>query len=61
MPFTVLEDFWSDETHSQYCEGLSYTAAVGNNDGVPQHIVEKWIEDGKAQWGAATFSGIKGE
>jgi hypothetical protein len=55
MQFTVLEDFWSDETKSQYCAGLSYTAA----DERLRKLAEQWIAEGKAEPGgpAAELTG----
>lgn len=48
VPFTATEDFFSDETQSQYCEGLSYTA----RDQKLLDLATKWVDEGKAIWGA---------
>lgn len=48
LQFTALIDFWSDETQSQYAEGLSYTA---NTDRL-QELVAEWAKEGKIQLSA---------
>jgi hypothetical protein len=47
MQFTPNEDFFSEETKSQYCKGLSYTA----QDGLLEHV-QRWLEEGKVRLGA---------
>ena len=43
MRFTAVEDFFSDETQSQYVNGMSYAAA----DDRLRELVVKWIAEGK--------------
>lgn len=45
MRFTALQDFYSDETQSQYVAGLSYMARA--DDARLRELVPKWIEQGK--------------
>ena len=47
MRFTALEDFFAEETQSQYVHGLSYTVESKLIDLAP-----KWIREGKIEWGA---------
>jgi hypothetical protein len=47
MPFTALKDFFSEETRSQYCAGLSYTARTDKL----LALVEKWVAEGKVKIG----------
>jgi len=57
MRFTALQDFYSDETQSQYVCGLSYT--VGPADERLHELVAKWIAEGKVVEGGpeATVAG----
>lgn len=48
VPFTVTEDFFSDETQSQYVAEMSYTA----RDQKLLDLVTRWVDEGKAVWGA---------
>jgi hypothetical protein len=43
MTFTPTDDFWSDEFHSYYVKGLTYTV---NNEKLAK-AVEGWLADGK--------------
>lgn len=43
MRFTALEDFWSDEVHSQYCAGMHYTIVSG----ALADLVAGWLAEGK--------------
>jgi hypothetical protein len=48
MQFTALVDFWSDETKSQYCVGLTYRM-----DSTAQmfRLVQQWLSERKiAPW-----------
>jgi hypothetical protein len=45
MRFTALQDFYSDETQSQYVAGLSY--AAGLSDEKLRELIPKWIAEGK--------------
>jgi len=45
MRFTALQDFFSEETRSQYTKGLSYT--VRPADKTLAELVPLWIEQGK--------------
>jgi hypothetical protein len=45
MRFTVLQDFYSAETQSQYVSGLSYTVRAAD---VRLHkLIARWIAEGK--------------
>jgi hypothetical protein len=59
ITFTAAKTFYSNETASQYVEGLSYSASAG--DRVFSHIM-RWIDEGKIIMGGkiAQVSG-KGE
>ncbi len=48
MEFTALEDFWSEETKSQYCAGLVYSYGAGE---ALRPLVERWVQEGKAEHG----------
>src|SRR5580765_8351081 len=48
--FTALEDFFAEETKSQYVKGLSYTAIAGH--AVAEHV-ERWAGEGKVELGGA--------
>jgi len=43
MRFTAVQDFFSEETQSQYAAGMSYAAA----DDRLRDLVAKWIAEGK--------------
>ncbi len=45
MLFTPIQDFWSDETGSQYMTGLRYTVRYQEM----AEIVERWVVEGKVQ------------
>lgn len=49
MRFTALQDFFSEETKSQYVKGLSYTARP--QDEVLLSLVPKWVTEGRVQLG----------
>jgi len=55
--FTAMQDFWSDETKSQYMKGLSYTVHDGNDKLAA--LVQRWTKEGKVELGgpAATVKG----
>jgi len=46
--FTVLEGFFSDETRSEYVEGLSYEAQEGDT---VTDLIDGWIKEGKVREG----------
>jgi len=46
--FTVLDDFFADETKSQYVAGLSYEAEEGSP---LAELVDGWISEGKVREG----------
>jgi hypothetical protein len=52
MRFTALQDFYSDETQSQYVAGLSYE--TGPKDHKLIELVPQWIVDGLVQMGGPT-------
>lgn len=45
--FTALQDFFSDDTQSQYAKGLGYTV---QNERLGE-LVERWIAEGKVELG----------
>lgn len=49
MRFTALQDFYSDETQSQYVAGLNYEARPGDRKLI--ELVPQWIVDGLVQMG----------
>lgn len=49
MRFTALQDFYSDETQSQYVAGLSYETRPG--DSQLSELLPQWIVDGLAELG----------
>jgi hypothetical protein len=49
MRFQALQDFWSDETQSNYCRGLHYT--VRPDDDKLRKFVMKWKHEGKIALG----------
>jgi hypothetical protein len=55
--FTAQEDFFADETQSQYVKGLSYTIRDGDEKLAKAHT--KWLRDGRIVLGgpAARISG----
>jgi len=57
MRFTAVQDFFSDETQSQYATGMSYTIAA--DDDRLRELVAKWIAEGKVVEGGseATVTG----
>lgn len=44
MKFRAIQDFFSEETRSQYCEGLTYT--VRTEDEVLAGLLQQWVKDG---------------
>lgn len=52
MRFTVLQDFYSEETQSQYVAGLSYETRPGDYRLI--ELVPQWIVDGLVQMGGPT-------
>ncbi len=57
MRFTALQDFYSDETQSQYVSGLSYTVRAA--DERLHKLIARWIAEGKIVEGGpeATVAG----
>lgn len=55
MRFTAVQDFFSDETQSQYATGMSYAAT----DDRLRELVAGWIAEGKVVEGGseATVTG----
>ena len=53
--FKALQDFHSDETKSDYCEGLYYTVQTEGLAG----LVKGWLAEGKVELGGvfATMTG----
>jgi hypothetical protein len=49
MRFTALQDFYSDETQSQYVAGLSYETRPGDRTLI--ELVPQWIVDGLVELG----------
>ena len=47
--FTVLDNFVSDETMSEYVAGMSYEAR--DEDTKLLGLIDKWIKDGKVREG----------
>jgi hypothetical protein len=47
--FTAIDDFHSEEFHSDYCAGLSYTAQ--DTDEKLLGLIDKWIKEGKIREG----------
>ena len=45
--FTAVQDFFSDETQSQYVKGLGYTVQNERLGG----LVERWNAEGKVELG----------
>jgi len=54
--FTAVEDFWSEETKSQYAKDSSYTANTEELDA----LVDRWIDEGKVVLGV-TSAKVRGE
>lgn len=54
--FTVLEDFWCEETRSQYVTGLHYTAISP----VLDMLLDQWIRQGKAELFSGAIARISG-
>jgi len=46
--FTVLDNFKSDETQSEYVAGMSYESQDGDK---VSKLIDKWIKDGKVREG----------
>jgi hypothetical protein len=49
MRFTALQDFYSEETESQYVAGLSYETRPGDRKLI--ELVPQWIVDGLVELG----------
>ena len=49
MRFTALQDFYSEETQSQYVAGLSYETRPGDRRLI--ELVPQWIVDGLVELG----------
>jgi hypothetical protein len=47
--FTVIDDFHSEEFHSDYVAGLSYTAQ--DHDEKLLELIPKWLKEGKIREG----------
>lgn len=59
IQFTPLVDFHSEEFHSDYCVGLSYTARP--EDAKLRSLLPTWIKDGKVRLGVPDAPGVAGE
>ena len=46
IDFTALDDFWSDETKSQYCADMSYRVTSDM-----AKLVAGWVKEGLARYG----------
>lgn len=57
MIFTALQDFWAEETNSQYCAGLSY---ADDDDNGMRDLIERWIAEGKAELGGVPRAKLGG-
>lgn len=55
--FVALVDFFSEETKSQYCAGLSYTVREDKLGS----LVDRWVAEGKVQMGSSAPSEISGK
>jgi len=51
MQFTPLKDFFSEETQSQYCVGLSYSVKDDPAHARLATLVPKWVAEGKIRFG----------
>lgn len=47
MRFVPLQDFFSEETKSQYCNGMFYSVRPSNTKLAA--LVEKWLAEGKVR------------
>jgi len=56
--FTALENFTSDETRSEYVEGMTYEAQ--ESDEVLMAIIDEWITEGRVREGGPE-SEVSGE
>lgn len=56
MPFTALINFRSEETHSDYIAGLSYTARTDSLVA----LIARWASEGKVQIGASRLAVVSG-
>lgn len=59
IQFTPLKDFHSEEFHSDYCVGLSYTARP--EDTKLRALLPDWIKDGKVRLGVPDAPEAAGE
>jgi len=50
VQFTPTKDFYSKETRSQYCAGLTYSVKPGNV--LLEELVPQWFEAGLVNIGA---------
>ena len=53
MQFTPLKDFYSEETRSSYCVGLSYFVKDDADHAKLAGLVPTWIKEGKVRLGPA--------
>jgi hypothetical protein len=51
MRFTAIENFYSEETRSQYVAGLSYIITTAAHDDKLAELVPKWIAQGLVREG----------
>ena len=56
--FTPTQDFFSEDTRSQYVRGLNYTVRDGNEK--LHALVAQWMTDGKVRLGTAAPSDTAG-
>jgi hypothetical protein len=54
MIFTALQTFFSEETGSEYVEGLSYRAKDDDAHAKLRELLPTWVEEGKVQLGGPT-------
>jgi len=48
--FTALENFASDETRSEYVEGMTYEVQDEDNEDLME-LIDQWVEEGKVREG----------
>lgn len=56
MRFKALQGFWSDETRSEYIEGMSY-----NGDEIDADLFASWQDESKVEITEDVASAITGE
>jgi len=49
MRFTAIDNFFSEETQSQYIAGFAYEARA--EDAMLLELIPRWIEEGKVREG----------